>query len=150
MRRKALSGSRSAIARGLDVVGDWWTLLILNEALAGTRRFSDIQKRLDIPRNMLSARLKTMVASNLLKIALAANGSAHHEYEPTEMGRELSSVLVALAQWSADHLFESGEECRLPVDAKRGRPLRILQLRAEDGRLLSPHDIAMSSVDDAR
>lgn len=147
MRRKTLTTSQSTIARALDMVGDWWTLLIINEALAGTRRFSDFQRQLNIPKNMLSARLRSMVAAELLKVTDGANGSPHHEYEPTKRGVALSAVLVALAQWSSDHLFLPGEARQLPVDLQRLRPLQKLQLRSDDGRLLAPNEIAMRPHD---
>src|ERR1700749_1908083 len=74
MRRKSFNDSPCAIARTLDVVGDWWTLLILRDAFEGVTRFNDFQRSLEVPKNVLSVRLSTLVERDILKAVPAADG----------------------------------------------------------------------------
>ena len=103
MKRKCLHASPCPIARALDCIGDWWTLLILRDAFKGIRRFNAIQKSLEIPRNILTARLRMLVERGILSIAPASDGSAYREYVLTERGRDLVPVLKALRQWGESH-----------------------------------------------
>ena len=96
MKRKSLAGNACPIARTLDLIGDWWSLLIIRDALEGIRRFSDFQKNLDIAKNMLSARLKSLVEQGILQTVPAADGGAYKEYVLTERGKALQTVIVAL------------------------------------------------------
>ena len=75
MKRKSLEGSLCAIARSLDLIGDWWSLLIVRDALAGIRRFVDFQRSLGAPKNILTARLKTLVAQGILELAPTRRGA---------------------------------------------------------------------------
>jgi DNA-binding HxlR family transcriptional regulator len=83
MRRTCLKTAKCPVARSLDVVGDWWTLLIVRDALKGTRRFGEFQKSLGMAKNILSARLREMVAAGIMEIRPAEDGSAHNEYHLT-------------------------------------------------------------------
>ena len=74
MTRNSLSTLNCSLARTLDVVGEWWTLLIIREAAFGTRRFQDFAERLGVARNILSARLKRLVAEGLMT-RLSKDGS---------------------------------------------------------------------------
>ena len=76
MRRKSLSGAACPIARTLDAVGDWWSLLIVRDCLKGMRRFSEFQKSLGVSRNILTQRLRALVAQDILRLAPAVDGSA--------------------------------------------------------------------------
>jgi HxlR-like helix-turn-helix len=70
----------------------------------------------------------------------ASDGSAYQEYVLTEKGRGLFPLLVALRQWGEDFFFEPGEAHVLLVDRKSGLPVRKLELRAQDGRIVGPQD----------
>lgn len=140
MRRKNLEDSICPIARTLDVVGDWWTLLIVRDAFSGLSRFIDFQKSLGLAKNILSARLRTMVANGILEKRPAADGGARDEYLLTEKGRRLRVVLVALRQWGEDNLFVAGEPMVLASDGEN-RPIARLRLMNVDGRALEPEEI---------
>ncbi len=144
MKRTSLEGDICAVARTLDVIGDWWSLLIIRDALGGMRRFSEFQRHLGAAKNILATRLKALVDHGILKVAPASDGSAYHEYVLTEKGRALLPALVALAQWGRDHLFEANEECNVPVDSAHGDPLKKLKLVAQDGRELALTDVSMT------
>src|SRR5271154_7130573 len=141
MRRKSLEGNASAIARALDVVGDWWSLLIMREVIAGTTRFSDLHHQLGIAKNILSIRLRALAGEGLLETAPASDGSAFLEYLISTKGHALLPVLIALAQWAEEYLFEAGEPRVVPVDAKSGRPLKKLSIYSHDGRSLRVDEI---------
>lgn len=140
MKRKSLQGDLCPIARTLDVIGDWWSLLIIRDALAGARRFSQFQKNLGVAKNILTTRLRTLVAQGILDVKPASDGSAYQDYVPTVKARALFPVLVALRQWGEEYAFTSGESFAALVDRKDEQPLRKLEIRAQDGRLLEQAD----------
>ena len=142
MKRTRLEASTCPVARSLDVIGDWWSLLIVRDALRGVKRFGEFKKSLGIAKNMLTARLKLLVDENILQLQPASDGSAWQEYVLTAKGRALQTVLVALSQWGNDHLFAEGEHGTVLVDARSRQPLQKIQLLAEDGRVLQPDEIA--------
>jgi DNA-binding HxlR family transcriptional regulator len=124
------------IARALDVIGDWWSLLIVRDALLGTRRFSQFQKNLGVAKNILTVRLRTLVAEGILELKPASDGGAYQDYVPTDKGRGLFPVLVALRQWGEEFIVQPGEKFTALVDRENGLPLRKLEIKAQDGRLL--------------
>jgi DNA-binding HxlR family transcriptional regulator len=142
VKRKSLQGNACPVARTLDLIGDWWSLLIIRDALDGIRRFNDFQKSLDIAKNMLSARLKGLVEQGILQAMPAADGGAYKEYVLTERGKALQTVIVALSQWGGEFMYAPGEPGSVMVDAKDRQPIRKLELIAADGRSLAPEDVA--------
>ena len=124
------------VARALEAAGDAWSMLVVRDAFAGTRRFGEFQKSLGVAKNILAARLRKLVALDVLRQVPAADGSAYREYVLTEKGRGLLLVLVALGQWGCGR-----SEFRL-VDVKRGRPVR-LELRAEGGRKVGLDEVKL-------
>src|SRR5690349_12513843 len=98
MKRKRFTEMTCPIARSLDVVGEWWTLLIIRDALAGTTRFEDFRK-IGIADNILSARLELLVAEGILERRAYRERPLRHEYVLTEKGRDLLPVVMALARW---------------------------------------------------
>ncbi len=143
MRRKSLSGAACPIARSLDVIGDWWSLLIVRDALRGMRRFSEFHKNLGVSKNILTRRLKTLVEQGILELTPASDGSAYQEYQLTEKGRGLFQVLVALGQWGQESLAAEGIQRMRLVDREHRQPVRKLEVRASDGRLLAPGETVM-------
>jgi DNA-binding HxlR family transcriptional regulator len=144
VKRKSFDDDICAVARTLDVIGDWWSLLIIRDALGGLRRFSEFQRHLGAAKNILTTRLKALVDHGILKVAPASDGSAYNEYVLTEKGRALLPALVALAQWGSEHLFDADEACNVPVDSAHGEPLKKLRLVALDGRELALTDVSMT------
>jgi len=141
VKRTRLEESTCPVARSLDIIGDWWSLLIVRDALRGLKRFGEFQKSLGIAKNMLASRLKQLVEEGILVLQPASDGSAWQEYVLTEKGRALQTVLVALSQWGNDFLFADHEFGSVLVDAQNRQPLRRLTLVADDGRELSPEDV---------
>jgi DNA-binding HxlR family transcriptional regulator len=127
------------IARSLDAIGDWWSLLIVRDAFLGARRFGDFQKSLGIAKNILAARLRMLVADGVLEMRPAATG-ARQEYVLTDKGRALFTVIVALRQWGEAYCFKAGNCPTELLDRENGRPIAPLEPRSEDGRRLEPAD----------
>jgi DNA-binding HxlR family transcriptional regulator len=140
MKRKCLEGDKCPIARSLDVVGDWWTLLIIRDAFGGTSRFGDFQTHLGIARNVLTLRLKALVEHEILEVVSEVEGG-HGRYFLTKKGKALLPVLVTLAQFGEEHTAWASEGSQI-LDAQNMQPLRRVQLVSQDGRVLSPDDIA--------
>jgi DNA-binding HxlR family transcriptional regulator len=148
MKRKSLCTEKCPIARTLDVIGDWWSLLIVRDAFLGKRRFGEFQKSLGLAKNILCARLQKLVSHGVLETVPASDGSAYQEYVLTEKGRGLYVVLVALRQWGESCLFEDGELDLVLVDRKSGQPVKPLELRSQDGRLLGSADLRTVGTSD--
>src|SRR5215470_5569484 len=100
VKRTSFAGDSCPIARSLEAIGDWWSLLIIREAFFGLRRFGEFQAKLGMAKNILSVRLRALVDHGILETAPASDGSAYQEYLLTPKGRGVFPVLVALRQWS--------------------------------------------------
>jgi DNA-binding HxlR family transcriptional regulator len=146
MRRKSLSGAACPIARTLDVIGDWWSLLIVRDCLKGMRRFGELQKNLDVSKNILTRRLRALVAQDILTLQPAADGSAYQEYALTDKGRSLFPVLVALSQWGRENLAGVDPNPMTLVDREYRQPVRPIEIRAHDGRVLGPGETVMTRL----
>jgi DNA-binding HxlR family transcriptional regulator len=140
MKRTSLAGAGCPVARSLDVIGDWWSMLIIRDALLGARRFGEFQKSLGLAKNILTVRLRALVDDGILKTAPASDGSAYQEYLLTPKGHAVVPVLVALRQWSEEFDDAPEEIATILVDREQGRPVRKLELRSQDGRLLGGGD----------
>jgi DNA-binding HxlR family transcriptional regulator len=108
MRRTSFRSWPCSVARAVDLLGDWWTPLVLREALMGARRFEDIQRSLGIGRNVLAERLRRLVAEGLLERRRYQERPARHEYLLTEKGRDFLPVLAALMRWG-DRWLDRGK-----------------------------------------
>lgn len=143
VKRTSFEGDGCPVARSLEAIGDWWTLLIIREAMLGLRRFGEFQSKLGMAKNILSARLRSMLDHGILAMVPASDGSAYQEYVLTPKGRGLFPILVALRQWSEEFDDHSEQIETILVDRAKGRPVKKLELRAEDGRLLSLADTTL-------
>ena len=143
VKRTSMDNASCPIARSLDTIGDWWSLLIVREAFGNVRRFNEFQKRLGLAKNILATRLRDLVAEGIFEMRPAADGSAYQEYVLTKKGRRLAVVMVALWQWGEENLFEPGEPSTMLLDRENHRPLRKLELQAEDGRTLRLSEIML-------
>ena len=146
MKRKCLEEDECPVARALDAIGDWWSLLIIRDAFHGVRRFCEFERSLGVAKNILTVRLRKLVAVGILEVAPASDGSKYQEYVLTKKARGLYLVIVALKQWEESCLDSKEARDHVLVDRKRGQPVRPLELRAKDGRLLGPDDVRMVAV----
>ncbi|MBH5337606.1 helix-turn-helix transcriptional regulator [Streptomyces pactum] len=144
--RTRLDDSPCPVARSVDAIGDWWSLLIVRDAFDGSRRFGEFQRSLGVAKNILTARLRTLVAGGVLESVPASDGSAYREYVLTAKGRALFPVVVALRQWGEEYFFGPDEPHSRLVDREQGCGLRPLEVRAADGRLVGPDDTTVRKV----
>lgn len=143
VKRTSLEGNACPIARSLDVIGDWWSLLIIRDAFMGRRRFGEFQKSLGLAKNILTARLRILVEDGLLTTAPASDGSAYQQYVLTKKGRGVFPILVALRQWSEEFDPCPDSIATILIDRDKGHQVKKLELRAQDGRLLTADDTAL-------
>ena len=123
VKRTSFEGDACPIARSLEAIGDWWSLLIIREALFGLRRFGEFQNKLGMAKNILSARLRSLVDHGILATAPASDGSAYQEYVLTPKGRGTFPILVALRQWSEEFDDHPEEIATIMVDRDKGKPV---------------------------
>jgi DNA-binding HxlR family transcriptional regulator len=151
MKRKCLSNVNCPVARGYDAIGDWWSLLIVLQVINhGSRRFSQLQEDLGMAKNILTARLKKLVEEDILKKSPCAEGSAYHQYSPTDRGRDLYKVLIALRQWGEQYYSSGYTQPNQLVDRTKGDPIPNIEVRAADGRVLGPGDIELRETNTAK
>ena len=94
-------------------------------------------------KNILAARLRLLADEGILEMAPASDGSAFQEYVATPKGQALMPVIIALAEWGKNHLFDDGERINMPLDVQGRRPLGPLQIVAHDGRRLTANDVVI-------
>ncbi|WP_158810932.1 helix-turn-helix domain-containing protein [Beijerinckia sp. L45] len=141
-KRTDLGTADCAIARSLQVIGDWWSLLIVRESFLGRQRFGEFQKSLGLAKNILSTRLKKLVQEGILSVE--AESPTRNRYVLTEKGRRLYVVLIALWQWGEDTCFDGDELSSAMVDGEARLPLAKLEPRARDGRPVGPSDFVLA------
>ena len=98
-RRTSFSDMSCSIARTLEVVGEWWTMLIVRDAFLGVRRFEEFQRRLGIARNVLTVRLDRLVEEGIFERRRYQERPERYEYRLTEKGLDLYPVVVSLMRW---------------------------------------------------
>ncbi|MER6559866.1 winged helix-turn-helix transcriptional regulator [Streptomyces sp. NPDC001027] len=107
-RRTSLEDSGCAIAQSLDVVGDWWTLLIVRDTARGVHRFDELQRELGLSRKVLTERLRLLVEADVLARVPYQDRPPRYEYRLTPRGRALLPVLVALQDWGDAWILGDG------------------------------------------
>ncbi len=135
MERKSFRHMICPVARTLDRVGEWWSMLILRDAFHGLTRFDQFQTSLEIAPNMLTRRLNALVEAGFLEKRLYSKHPPRHEYILTDKGRDFWSVLVALMAYGNRHFANEGVASRL-IDAETGKPADPVLFDRESGRVI--------------
>lgn len=145
MRRKSFQNLQCPIARSLERVGEWWSILILRDAFRGSTRFEQFQKSLDIAPNMLTRRLNALVEAGLLERHRYSERPPREEYRLTERGRDFRPVLWTLLAWGNRHFAPEGPSVVIVdsdtgevadpvlVDRRSGQPLKAPRFRTAPG-----------------
>jgi DNA-binding HxlR family transcriptional regulator len=139
MRRKSFGNMQCPAARGLDRVGEWWSILILRDALHGLSRFDEFQESLGIAPNMLTRRLSSLVEGGLLSRHRYSERPPRYEYRLTDRGRDFRSVFLALLAWGNRHFTPDGKSV-LIADKKTGAVVDPVLVDRATGRELSERD----------
>ena len=144
MRRKSFSEMACPIARSLDRVGEWWSMLILRDAFAGTSRFDDFQQSLGIAPAMLTRRLSRLVDNGLLERRRYSERPPRDEYVLTERGTDFRPVLIAMLAWGNRHFAPEGETI-LIVDSQTQQPADPVLVDRTTGRPLAAPDYMVAA-----
>lgn len=142
MQRKRFNTMTCPIARGLDRVGEWWSILILRDAFAGLTRFDAFQKSLGIAPGMLTRRLNALVEGGLLEKHRYSDKPPRDEYVLTARGRDFRPVLLAMMSWGNRHFTPDGIRVQM-VEASTGVPADPVLVDRRTGRPLAEPDYVM-------
>jgi DNA-binding HxlR family transcriptional regulator len=139
MRHKSLADARCPIARTIDLVGEWWSFLILRDAFRGIRRFDEFQSSLGIARNMLSRRLKRLVEAGLLETHPYSERPPRHEYRLTDKGRDFYPVIMTLMAWG--NRWVQRDQTTVALSRRTRVPLDPLLIDRGTGEPITPHSV---------
>ena len=143
MQRKRFNTMSCPIARGLDRVGEWWSMLILRDAFAGMTRFDQFEKSLGIAPAMLTRRLKALVENGLLTKQRYASHPPRDEYRLTARGEDFRPVLLALLAWGNAHFTPEGPQMQI-IDAETGEVANPVLVDARSGRKVQAPDFKLA------
>jgi DNA-binding HxlR family transcriptional regulator len=113
VERKSFADMHCSVAQCLDVVGEWWSMLIVRDTFMGVSRFDDFQERLGISRNILNQRLQGLVEVGILRKIPYSEHPPRYDYRLTDKGRDLWPVLTAMRQWGDKHAAPQGPPVQL-------------------------------------
>ncbi len=136
MQHKSFGNMQCPIARSLERVGEWWSILILRDAFKGATRFEQFQKGLDIAPNMLTRRLNALVESGLLERRRYSEHPPRDEYLLTGRGRDFRPVLWALLAYGNRHFAPEGPNVVI-VDGETGELAEPILVDRHSGRPLT-------------
>ena len=113
MERKSFSEMHCSVAQCLEVVGEWWSLLIIRDVFLGVTRFDEMQERLGISRNVLNQRLARLVSAGVLVKVPYSEHPPRFDYRLTDKGRDLWPVITAMRQWGDRYAAPDGPPMEL-------------------------------------
>ena len=148
MKTKSFADMQCSIARTLELVGSWWSLLIIRDAMMGARRFKHFETSLGIAKNTLTNRLGHLIANGIMAKVPADDGSAYEEYILTDKGRALGPVMMALAQWGDTWAVHEDGPSFAFIDKQTGEPVPRIVARRETGERIQPQDIHVQALAD--
>jgi DNA-binding HxlR family transcriptional regulator len=135
MQHKSFGDMQCPIARSLERVGEWWSILILRDAFLGLTRFDQFQKSLDIAPNILARRLNALVEAGLLERRSYSARPPRDEYVLTARGRDFRPVLWAILAWGNRHFAPEGPTV-VVVDSETGEQAEPVLIDQRSGRVL--------------
>jgi DNA-binding HxlR family transcriptional regulator len=113
VERKSFAEMHCSVAQCLEVVGEWWSMLIVRDVFMGVTRFDDFQERLGISRNILNQRLGTLVEAGILKKVAYSEHPPRYDYRLTDKGRDLWPIITAMRQWGDQYYAPDGPPIRV-------------------------------------
>lgn len=139
MKLKDFDHMNCSLAQTLSSIGEHWAMLIIRDVFMGLSRFDEIQKDLGIARNILSERLKRLVAEEILE--KKPGESRFQEYSLTEKGLALQPVMLAMVHWGDKYKPNPSGKRLIFVDRRDNKAIQTMAVRSHDGRKLNPRDI---------
>jgi DNA-binding HxlR family transcriptional regulator len=158
VRRKSFETMNCSVAQCLEVVGEWWSMLIIRDAFLGVCRFDDFQARLGVSRNILNLRLTSLVDAGVLTRAPYQERPARYEYRLTGKGRDLWPVLTTMREWGDRWAAPRGapldlvhEGCGAVMHLRHtcsacGEPTDASSVRAQPGPGARPGDFTRTAL----
>jgi DNA-binding HxlR family transcriptional regulator len=140
MERKSFEQMDCSVAQCLEVVGDWWTMLVVRDAFRGVHRFDEFQSRLGIARNVLTARLAKLVDAGVLERRAYQDNPPRYDYVLTDKGRDLWPVLTALRQWGDRHAAPHGPRVEV-VHRECGHAAEMVTHCSHCGKRVTHRDV---------
>lgn len=140
VERKSFADMHCSVAQCLEVVGEWWSMLIVRDAFLGVTRFDAFQERLGISRNVLNQRLNRLVEEGVLEKVAYSDHPPRFDYKLTAKGRDLWPVLTAMRQWGDKHAAPDGPPIRV-VHNGCGHVSTAVMTCSSCGERLSARDV---------
>jgi len=129
-----------SVAQCLEVVGEWWSMLIVRDAFLGVTRFEEFQRRLGIARNILQQRLTTLVEAGVFERVVYCEHPPRYDYRLTAKGRDLWPVLTAMRQWGDRYAAPQGPPIRI-VHKGCGHTVDVVLVCESCGEPVGPRDV---------
>ncbi|MFZ1063786.1 MAG: helix-turn-helix domain-containing protein [Acidimicrobiales bacterium] len=143
MERKSFADMDCSVAQCLEVIGEWWTMLVVRDCFMGVTRFEDFQRRLGISRNILNARLSTLVEAGILTRVPYSHHPPRDDYKLTAKGRDLWPVLTAMRQWGDRYAAPKGPPVTITHNAC-GHVTHALLVCDSCREQLDPRDVRLN------
>ena len=145
MSRVRFSTHECPVARGLDQIGDWWTLLVVRELMYGLHQFNDIRDSLGISRAVLAGRLAALSEHGIVTRHSDPTDARATHYRLTPKGRDLWPVIVALLTWSNAHVLGADEDVVHPLNPDSDAPFDALYARDKAGHFTALSNMVLGS-----
>lgn len=140
VERKSFADMHCSVAQCLEVVGEWWSMLIIRDAFLGVTRFDQFQQRLGISRNILNQRLARLVDEGILDKVAYSEHPPRYDYRLTGKGRDLWPVLTAMRQWGDKYAAPEGPPLRV-LHKACGKVSEAVMVCSACGERLGPRDV---------
>jgi DNA-binding HxlR family transcriptional regulator len=141
MKRSSFEAMNCSLARSLEVFGEWWSLLIIREAMWGTSRFDDFHIRLGIARNILVTRLEKLEEEGVIARQQSTESARIYDYVLTDKGWDLFPAVVAIMQWGDRWIHsDSGPPIQF-FDHVSGSEIKTIGVQNQKGKALRPNQI---------
>ena len=146
MVKKSFSDMACSVAQAMDVIGEWWSMLIIRDFFlgGGRRRFEQLRDSLGISRNILTERLRTLTDAGVIERVPLQEGGRRCAYQLTEKGQELLPIMVSIMQWW-DKWEQPPERRFMKVrDREHGEEIAPMTVHSSRGEPLGYHDMYMT------
>ena len=148
MVKKSFSNMACSLAQALDIIGEWWSMLIVRDFFLGhgVRRFEQLRDSLGISRNILTERLKTLTEAGVIERVPLQEGGKRCAYKLTDKGRDLMPTMVAMMQWGEKWQDEPKERLVVVRETATGEEIAPLCLHSQGGEPLDMADLFLTAM----
>jgi DNA-binding HxlR family transcriptional regulator len=148
MVKKSFSDMACPLAQALDVIGEWWSMLIVRDFFLGNgvRRFEQLRDSLGISRNILTERLKTLTEAGVIERVPLQEGGKRCAYKLTAKGIDLMPTMVAMMQWGEKWQAEPKERLVVVREKATGDEIAPLRLHNQGGEPLDMRDLYLTAL----